>query len=251
MLARRFLSVCAGVLCLAPTSVGASSQISVNYEASTLPADDPVSPWQATISGDATQSAQSGMLLLSDNNASDAYISYLRLEPGFAEHTFVQVETRVGLVSNNDWFGEPALVLMSHDPTRPPESPGHIYYIMSFYADRIELRRHLPDGASFVLASVPVADLGSTLHVVRLDWQEGVQRRFDVFLDGALVATADGEATTLPLNAISFGHGLYVGTGSSQWDYVRYWTPAPTRAADTSWGATKSRYRGSAQPLDR
>jgi hypothetical protein len=238
--ARAFFFVCAGIFLLALSQAHA---LDVRYDANTLPIADPVAPWQLSGPGLTSTYVSDGILCLS--NASSSWGLFVRDEPSGGDEPVFNVEVMVRVPSNNAMSASPTLALCDYDPTRPIGDIAHLWYGLDFYPTRIDLSkadRDLNNGV-VPLGTVPIPDLGTVFHKVRLTRYEGADRRFELWLDDALVLEADGEPADKPLNAVVFGYGSSVGAGNSEWDYVRYWSEAPVPAMSTSWGRIKALYR--------
>ncbi len=214
--------------------------LSVSYECNTLPADDLAAPWLAAVSTCGYQVAAGGYLALADASDQTGTASFARDESDLAAIPVLNIEARVRALGNNNWGSEPTLLISHHDSN----GATYLVYAVHLFPDHIELmRRNLDVGTETILATISVPDLVSEFHVVRLVRTEASTRRFELCLDGALVATVAGEPTKWPLSRIAFGHGYYVGAGISQWDYVRYWSGDATPTSRSGWGALKARYR--------
>jgi hypothetical protein len=226
---------------------GASARgqgLSVSYEGGTLPADDPVAPWAASLDGCAYQVVAGGFLALADASDQSAYVSFSRVEPSLPTIPVVSIEARLRVLGNNGLGSSPAVVLENYDPALPPLNASHLVYAVFFFPDHIEFhRRRLSEGADDLVATISVPDLVQTFHTIRLVRMESSARRLELYVDGGLAAVIDNDPLTWPLTRIGFGHGFFVGAGISQWDYVRYWSEGAVPARARTWGDLKARYR--------
>jgi hypothetical protein len=148
-----------------------------------------------------------------------------RSEPAIQTSSEFHLAARVRILSNNGSGGTPGLAIYDYDAARPFYDFAHYWYSLHFFTDRVDLGftdRDADTGG--LLASVPVPDFATVFHDVELVKIDGNDRTLKVYLDGQLVVTITGQSLSRTLDGVGFGYGLYVGTGVSEWDYVRYST---------------------------
>ena len=218
----------------------AAQPLFVDWDGSIWPADATL-PWTSYGDVGSSWSITDGIMTMVDGSGEAGALEFYRTEPRMLSWWYGHFEVRVGHVTNNGAFCDPCIVLVASDSVLAYQPEEHSY-ALSFYSDHIDLRVHEYTGEDRIALSIPVPDLAATYHVVRLDMiGEDIVCGVAVYLDGRYVGAADGFCYPW-LNTVVFGHRSSAGTGTSQWDYVRYWGDSGTPSTQPSWGQVKAKY---------
>jgi hypothetical protein len=207
-----------GLLLHMPEDSLQAQGLTVNYDCSELPG-----PWNIIGEGAYTLSINSGILTMIDHSTTEwALLEYV--SPLIAGALDVRIDALVRVPSSNGIQGSPQISLLSFDPALPYTDRAHSAYAVDLYTDRIEFTRIVttPTLVSTLLGSCSVPDLSSTFHKITLSKHEDGEASFTVMLDDNPVIVVTGESITWPLNSVDIGFGRYVGTGTSEWDYINF-----------------------------
>jgi hypothetical protein len=228
------------LLCIV-SSVSAQ-QLYVEYEADTLPPDDPVAPWVEF--GWNCDFGLGGGLLTIDNLSTNAWALFHRFNPALGTYPEIHVEARIKVPSSNEW---PCVVGLYdyRDEGHSPGVIGHLWYLIELYSDRMEFCRGDSDVSPHqhvTFAMHPIPDLATEFHTFGITRIEGNERTFVVSLDGQTIYMLMGEPTDRPMDAVVFGYGRALSVGQSVWDYVRYWSIDPVVTEPATWGHIKKHF---------